>query len=1050
MSSINRADASPTNAGTVHWTVTFSEPVTGVDATDFALVRSGVTGGSITTVTGTGPYTVTATTGSGDGTLGLNLVDDDSIVDGAGNPLGGTGTSGAGDGSFTGQVYTIDKTAPTVSTINRAAGSTNPTNTGPLAFTVTFSEPVNTAAVVGARFAVTTANVTGTAPTVGTITPISPSGGFASIYTVNVTTTGAVGADNGSVRLDLTTGGTIQDQATNGLAGTPHNGDQSFTFDTTAPTVSTINRAAGSTNPTNTGPLAFTVTFSEPVNTAAVVGARFAVTTANVTGTAPTVGTITPISPSGGFASIYTVNVTTTGAVGADNGSVRLDQASSGTIADQAGNGLSGTHNGDQSYNYDTTAPTVSTINIAGTSPTNATTLPFTVTFSEPVNTAGVVAARFAVTTANVTGTAPTVGAITPVSPSGGFATSYTVNVNATGAVGANNGSVRLDLTSVGTIQDQATNALTAVHNGDQSYNYDTTAPTVSTINIAGTSPTKAATLPFTVTFSEPVNTAAVVAARFAVTTSGVTGTAPTVGTITPVSPSGGFATSYTVNVNATGAIGANSGSVRLDLTTAGTIQDQATNGLAGTPHNGDQSYNYDTTAPTVSTINIAGTSPTNATTLPFTVTFSEPVNTAAVVAARFAVTTSGVTGTAPTVGTITPVSPSGGFATSYTVNVNATGAIGANNGSVRLDQTSSGTIADQAGNGLTGTHNGDQTYNYDTTAPTVTINQAAGQADPTGASPINFTVVFTESTTDFATGDVTLAGTAGATTATVTGSGTTYNVAVTGMTTNGTVIATLGAGVAHDAAGNANTASTSTDNTVTYQNVLTPTAVTITNGTGGTAGKAEAGDVITITWNRAIQLSSVCSSWSSDSQTVTGVTLTMNRGNGWRRTTSPSAAALSARLPAAAGSRSAQWPQLRAGLRAEQHEPELQELDRDVECDDEPTGDHARHPRQPAARNRRIVDLHLHAHRDHRGIGRVAYRHRHRKHRKRPELLTPAPRSIRQVAAPRKRPPGSRARPVASIPHSAQRNVGVRGGGPRPRGPRRWSLRRRRKGAEP
>jgi hypothetical protein len=104
-----------------------------------------------------------------------------------------------------------------------------------------------------------------------------------------------------------------------------------------------------------------------------------------------------------------------------------------------------------------------------------------------------------------------------------------------------------------------------------------------------------------------------------------------------------------------------------------------------------------------------------------------------------------------------------------------------------------------------------------DVTPPTVTINQAAGQADPSNGSPINFSVVFSESVADFATGDVTLSGTAGSTTATVTGSGTTYNVAVSGMTGNGTVIATVAAGVAHDAAGNANTASTSTDNTVTF-----------------------------------------------------------------------------------------------------------------------------------------------------------------------------------------------------------------------------------------
>ena len=71
-----------------------------------------------------------------------------------------------------------------------------------------------------------------------------------------------------------------------------------------------------------------------------------------------------------------------------------------------------------------------------------------------------------------------------------------------------------------------------------------------------------------------------------------------------------------------------------------------------------------------------------------------------------------------------------------------------------------------------------------------------------------------------FATGDVTLSGTAGATTATVTGSGTTYNVAVSGMTANGTVIASLLAGVAHDAANNPSLASTSTDNTVTFSSL--------------------------------------------------------------------------------------------------------------------------------------------------------------------------------------------------------------------------------------
>src|SRR5205823_6080872 len=105
-------------------------------------------------------------------------------------------------------------------------------------------------------------------------------------------------------------------------------------------------------------------------------------------------------------------------------------------------------------------------------------------------------------------------------------------------------------------------------------------------------------------------------------------------------------------------------------------------------------------------------------------------------------------------------------------------------------------------------------------TPPTVTINQAAGQADPTSTAPITFTAVFSESVSGFTGSDVVIGGTAGGTkTVDVTGGPSTYTVAVSGLTTGGTVIATIPAGGATDAAGNGNTASTSTDNTVT----LTP-----------------------------------------------------------------------------------------------------------------------------------------------------------------------------------------------------------------------------------
>ena len=113
--SISRVGGSPTNSASVQWTVAFSEAVKGVDSSDFAVVNGGL--GGPPAITGVAPnsttlatsFTVTASTGSGSGTLGLNLADNDSIVDAAGNRLGGTG---AGNGNVTGQVFAVDRTAP--------------------------------------------------------------------------------------------------------------------------------------------------------------------------------------------------------------------------------------------------------------------------------------------------------------------------------------------------------------------------------------------------------------------------------------------------------------------------------------------------------------------------------------------------------------------------------------------------------------------------------------------------------------------------------------------------------------------------------------------------------------------------------------------------------------------------------------------------------------------------------------------------------------------------------------------------------------------------
>lgn len=106
--SINRVDPNPAFAAqSVRYTVSFSEAVTGVDVSDFTLAKTGTTGAAaVTGVSGSGStYTVTVSTGNGQGTIRLDVIDNDSIRDALSQPLGGTGT---GNGNFTGgQIYNI-------------------------------------------------------------------------------------------------------------------------------------------------------------------------------------------------------------------------------------------------------------------------------------------------------------------------------------------------------------------------------------------------------------------------------------------------------------------------------------------------------------------------------------------------------------------------------------------------------------------------------------------------------------------------------------------------------------------------------------------------------------------------------------------------------------------------------------------------------------------------------------------------------------------------------------------------------------------------------
>ena len=219
--SIVRADPDPTSAAAVDFTVTFSEPVTGVDASDFAITAGGVSGAAVTSVTGSGSvYTVTVGTGTGDGTVRLDLDDNDTIIDAESQPLGG---SGEVNGDFTGgQTYTIDKTPPTTVSITR--NESNPTADSQLDFNVLFSE--NVTGVTLDDFVLTTTGLAGTS-----LVSVSGSGNS---YTVRA----GSGSGDGTLRLDL-----VDDDSIIDLAGLPLGGAGAVNGDFSAGETYTVKKS---------------------------------------------------------------------------------------------------------------------------------------------------------------------------------------------------------------------------------------------------------------------------------------------------------------------------------------------------------------------------------------------------------------------------------------------------------------------------------------------------------------------------------------------------------------------------------------------------------------------------------------------------------------------------------------------------------------------------------------------------------------------------------------------------------------------------------------
>jgi len=110
--SIDRLDANPTTTGTVRFGVTFDDGNLGIGTDDIVINQVGnLTNADITSITGGfKTYEVTVSGYQGEGTLGITIVDNDTILDYYSTPLGGPG---AGNGDLTdGEVYLVDMVVP--------------------------------------------------------------------------------------------------------------------------------------------------------------------------------------------------------------------------------------------------------------------------------------------------------------------------------------------------------------------------------------------------------------------------------------------------------------------------------------------------------------------------------------------------------------------------------------------------------------------------------------------------------------------------------------------------------------------------------------------------------------------------------------------------------------------------------------------------------------------------------------------------------------------------------------------------------------------------
>jgi gliding motility-associated-like protein len=356
VSSINIVSTEISNATSVEYTVTFSESVSGVDASDFVLTGTGSASGSNLAVVGSGTtYTVTVSGITGDGTLRLDLRSSGTgIANSEGNAIAGGYTSG--------QRYTFDHTAPAIMSVGVPVDATYIIGSQ-LEFTINFNESVTVNTIGGTpSISVTVGN------TVHNAYYTSGSGSSALVFRYTVT---AGDADNDGISIgsSLTlNGGTIKDAVGNNsnLSLNSVGSTANVLVDGITPKVAiTSNTSTLKKDETAT----ITFTFTEQVT-------GFSLADVLISG--GTLSGLTATNPG----KTWTATFTPATDVNSGAASISIGAAS---YKDLAGN--NGEAGVTPSLTYDTKTPSVTISSSTGASGSNISTSPmFTITFSENVD----------------------------------------------------------------------------------------------------------------------------------------------------------------------------------------------------------------------------------------------------------------------------------------------------------------------------------------------------------------------------------------------------------------------------------------------------------------------------------------------------------------------------------------------------------------------------------------------------------------------------------------------------------------------------------------